>query len=71
MSGSGSPSDLAHGQRPQLCEETITRIISNAEIEVIMKIVKSLEDSGLLIKGVTQTIENEKKEQRVDFLLCQ
>ena len=31
-------------------------------MEVIMKIVKSSEDFGLLIKVVTQTIENEMKE---------
>ena len=36
--------------------------ISNKELEGIMKIVKSFEDSGLLIKGATQTIENETKE---------
>ena len=34
----------------------------------IKKIIKSLKDSGLLIKGVTQTIENETKEQRGGFL---
>ena len=33
-----------------------------------MKIIKSLEDSGLFIKGVTQTIENEMREQRGGFL---
>ena len=34
----------------------------------IMEIVKSLEDSGLLLKGVTRTIENKIKEQRREFL---
>ena len=34
----------------------------------ILKIVKSLEDSGILLKGVTETIENEAKEQRGEFL---
>ena len=33
-----------------------------------MKIVKSLEESGLLIKGVTETVENEVKEQKGGFL---
>ena len=33
-----------------------------------MKIVKSLEESGLLIKGVIQTIKNEAKEQKGGFL---
>ena len=46
-----------------------TLIISNDEIEDIIKIVKSLEDSGLLLKGV-ETIQNEAKEQNEDFLVC-
>ena len=36
----------------------------------ITKIVKSLEDSGLLLKGVGETISNEPKEQKEDFLVC-
>ena len=43
-------------------------IISNDEIEDIIKIVKSLEDSGLLLKGVTETVQNEVKEQKGGFL---
>ena len=34
----------------------------------IMKIIKSLEDSGTLLKGVAKTIKNETKEQKGDFL---
>ena len=44
-----------------------TLIISNEEMEDILKIVKSLEDSGLLIKGVSKTIKSEAKEQKEDF----
>ena len=44
-------------------------IISNDEMEDIIKIVKSLEDSGLLLKGVTETVQNEVKEQK-GRLLC-
>ena len=33
-----------------------------------MKIVKSLEYSGLLLKGVTEAIQNETKEQKGGFL---
>ena len=33
-----------------------------------MKIIKSLEDSGLLLKGVTETVQNEVKEQKGGFL---
>ena len=34
----------------------------------VLKIVKSLEDSGVLLKGVNETIQNEVKEQRGGFL---
>ena len=43
-------------------------IISNDEIEDLIKIIKSLEDSGLLLKGVTETVQNEIKEQKGGFL---
>ena len=46
---------------------TILRI-SNNEMDDILKIVKSLEYSGVLLKGVTETIQNEAKEQRGGFL---
>ena len=39
-----------------------TLIISNNEMEDIIKIVKSLKDSGLLLKGFSKTIQNEAKE---------
>ena len=45
-----------------------TLIISNDEIHDISKIVKYLEDSGLLIKGVTETVQNEVKEQEGGFV---
>ena len=48
----------------------IALIISNDEIDDILKIVKSLEDSGALLKGVSETIQHEAKEQREDFLVC-
>ena len=43
-------------------------IISNEEMNDIMKIVKSFEESGLLIKSVSKTIKNEAKEQKGGFL---
>ena len=45
-----------------------TLIISNNEMEDLIKIVKSLEDPGLLLKGVTGTVQNEVKEQKGGFL---
>ena len=45
-----------------------TLMISNDEIHDIIKIVKSLEDSDALAKGITQTVQNEVKEQIGGFL---
>ena len=45
-----------------------TLIISNDEMEDIIKIVKSLEDYGLLLKGVSESVQNEGKEQKGGFL---
>ena len=45
-----------------------TLIISNNKMEDIIEIVKSLEDSGLLLEGVTETVQNEVKEQKRGFL---
>ena len=47
--------------------ETKTSIVSNEEMENIIKVIKSLKISGLLIKVVTQTIENETNKQRGGF----
>ena len=43
-------------------------MISNEEMNDIMKIVKPLEKAGLLIKGVSETIKNKAKEQKGGFL---
>ena len=45
-----------------------TLIIPNDEMKDIIKIVKSLEDSGLLLKRVRETVQNETKEQKGRFL---
>ena len=37
-------------------------------MEDMMKIVKSLEESGLLIKGISETMKTETKEQKGQFL---
>ena len=47
---------------------TTTLIISNEEMNDLMKIVQALEDSNILLKGVTKTIKNETKEQKGGFL---
>ena len=43
-------------------------IIEEEDIKDIMKIIEALENSGILLKGVTKTIENETREQRGGFL---
>ena len=45
-----------------------TLIISNKDIDDLIEIVKSLEDSGLLLKGVTESVQNKVKEQKGGFL---
>ena len=47
---------------------TTTLIISNEEMNDIMKIVQALEDSNILLKGVTKTIKNETKKRKGGFL---
>ena len=56
MFGLGHPLDLA--------SRMTTLIISNVEMNDIMKIVKPLEESGSSIKGVSEKIKNEVKEQK-------
>ena len=47
---------------------TTVLIISNEKMREIMKIVKSLRALGLLIKSVNQTIENQRRKERIGFL---
>ena len=55
-------------KKKMLRSGTTILIISNDEMNDILKIVKSLENSGLLLKGVSETIQHEAKEQRGGFL---
>ena len=55
-------------KKKMIGSRTTTLIISNGEMDDILKIVKSLENSGVLLKGVSETIQHEAKEQRRGFL---
>ena len=55
-------------KKKMLGSGTTTLIISNDEMDNILKIVKSLEDSNVLLKRVSETIQHEAKEQRGGFL---
>ena len=47
---------------------SVKLIIEEEDMKDIMKITEALENSGILLKGVSKTIENETKEQRGGFL---
>ena len=67
--GSGRCHSSSHVLRiPSSDPKTTTLIIPNDEIKDIIEIVTSLEDSSLLLKGVSKTIENESKEQKEELL---
>ena len=51
-----------------LALRTTSLIILNEEVEDIMKIVKSLEESEFAIRGISKTIKNKAKEQKGGFL---
>ena len=55
-------------KKKMLGSGTTTLIISNNEMNDLIKIVKSLEDSGVILKGIGETIQHEAKEQRGGFL---
>ena len=62
MFGSGSrPSDLV------LCNTKL--IIANEEMNNIMKIIKSLEESGLLIKALVKQLKMKQKNKKEDVLV--
>ena len=55
-------------KKKMLGSGTTTLIMSNDKMNDIIKIVKSLEDTRVLLKGVSETIQHEAKEQRGGFL---
>ena len=63
-----SPAIDAGVQKKLYGSGTTTLVISSQEMNGIMKIVHVLEDSNILLKGVTKTIKNETKEQKGEFL---
>ena len=58
---------LGSGNNNPLNNTTLI-IYSNNELEDVIKIVKSLKDSRLLLKGFTETVQNEVKGQKGGFL---
>ena len=67
LTAAGSAADAGRHKKI-LGSGNTTLIISNKDMKDIIKIVKSLEDSGLLLKGITETVQNEVKQQKGGFL---
>ena len=53
-------------------ERRITLVITNEDMNNIIRTMKWLEHFGVLIDGVSETVKNEKKDknEKVDFLAC-
>ena len=62
LTGAASATDVAIQKK--ISDSGTTLVFPNEEIDDIIKIVKSFNDSGLLIKGVSETIESQIKEQK-------
>ena len=68
LTAAASATDAAINKEILGSGTTTALIILNYEMKDNLKIVKSHEDSGILLKGVIETIKLEAKEQRGDFL---
>ena len=68
LTAAASASDAAIHKKILGSSNNTTLINSNNDIEDLIKAVKSLEDSGLLLKRVTETVQNYVKEQKGGFL---
>ena len=61
LTAAGSAADAGIHKKILGSGNTTTLITSNDEKNDVIKIVKPLEDSGLLLKGITETVQNEVK----------
>ena len=68
LTAAASAADAGIHKKSLRSGHNTTLVISNDEMEDILKIVISLEDSGLLLEGVSETIKNKAKEQKEGFL---
>ena len=68
LTAAASATDAAINKKILGSGNHTTLIISNDDMQDLLKIVKSLEDSGILLDGITETVKNEVKEQKGRFL---
>ena len=68
LTAAASATDVAINKKILRSGNHTTLIISNDDMQDLLKIVKSLEDSGLLLDGNTETVKNEVIELKAGFL---
>ena len=68
LTAAASATDAAINKKILGSGNHTTLIISNDDMHNLLKIVKSLEDSGILLNGITETVKNEVKKQKGGFL---
>ena len=68
LTAAASATDAAINKKILGSGNHTTLIISNDDMQDLLKIVKSLEDSGILFNGITETVKNEIREQKGGFL---
>ena len=68
LTAAASATDAAINKKILGSGNHTTLIISNDDMQDLLKIVKSLENSGILLNGITEKVKNEVKEQKGGFL---
>ena len=68
LTAAGSGTDAAINKKILGSGNHTTLIISNDDMQDLLKIVKSLEGSGILLNAITETVKNEVKEQKGGFV---
>ena len=70
LTAAASATDAAINKKILGSGNHITLIISNDDIQNLLKIAKSLEDIGILFDGITETVKMKLKSKKVVFLVC-
>ena len=68
LTAAASETDAAINKKIFRSGNHTTLIISNDDMQDLLKVVKSLEDSDILLNGITETVKNEVKEQKGGLL---
>ena len=68
LTAAASATDAAINKKILGSGNHTTLIIFNDDMQDLLKIVKSLEGSGILLNGITETVKNEVKRQKGGFL---